>query len=58
MYEHNYGDAFAKAEGDAMVLVNTRLYKGETKNDPELAGSMASLAEKASCLGHSPKTKV
>eukprot|EP00959_Pyramimonas_sp_CCMP1952_P451118 9444706-Pyramimonas_sp.AAC.1 len=32
-------------EGDVMVLENTRFYKGETKNDPELAESMASLAD-------------
>merc|ERR1719379_1121077 len=35
----------AMAEGDVMVLENTRFYKGETKNDPELAESMASLAD-------------
>merc|ERR1711982_244795 len=28
-----------------MILENTRFYKGETKNDPELAESMASLAD-------------
>merc|ERR1719284_428506 len=33
------------SEGDVMVLENTRFYKGETKNDPELAESMASLAD-------------
>merc|ERR1719310_999638 len=33
------------AEGDVIVLENTRFYKGETKNDPELAESMASLAD-------------
>merc|ERR1712083_787923 len=27
------------------ILENTRFYKGETKNDPELAESMASLAD-------------
>merc|ERR1712232_1498224 len=32
------------AEGDVVILENTRFYKGETKNDPELAESMASLA--------------
>merc|ERR1712050_588864 len=35
----------AMAEGDVMILENTRFYKGETKNDPELAASMASLAD-------------
>jgi len=35
----------AMAEGDVMILENTRFYKGETKNDPELAESMASLAD-------------
>merc|ERR1711988_315250 len=33
------------AEGDVVILENTRFYKGETKNDPELAESMASLAD-------------
>merc|ERR1719356_770064 len=33
------------SEGDVMVLENTRFYKGETKNDAELAESMASLAD-------------
>merc|ERR1711981_1371706 len=33
------------AEGDVMILENTRFYKGETKNDAELAESMASLAD-------------
>merc|ERR1719197_770416 len=33
------------AEGDVIILENTRFYKGETKNDPELAESMASLAD-------------
>merc|ERR1719324_1713344 len=32
-------------DGDVMILENTRFYKGETKNDPELAESMASLAD-------------
>merc|ERR1711972_797478 len=31
--------------GDVVILENTRFYKGETKNDPELAESMASLAD-------------
>jgi len=31
--------------GDVLILENTRFYKGETKNDPELAESMASLAD-------------
>merc|ERR1719401_1509331 len=35
----------AMAEGDVVILENTRFYKGETKNDPELAESMASLAD-------------
>merc|ERR1719284_2223480 len=35
----------AMAEGDVIILENTRFYKGETKNDPELAESMASLAD-------------
>merc|ERR550514_695776 len=33
------------SEGDVVILENTRFYKGETKNDPELAESMASLAD-------------
>merc|ERR1711981_877614 len=33
------------AEGEVMILENTRFYKGETKNDAELAESMASLAD-------------
>merc|ERR1712060_865063 len=33
------------ADGDVVVLENTRFYKGETKNDAELAESMASLAD-------------
>merc|ERR1719230_698813 len=32
-------------EGDVIILENTRFYKGETKNDGELAESMASLAD-------------
>merc|ERR1711972_849383 len=32
-------------EGDVIILENTRFYKGETKNDAELAESMASLAD-------------
>merc|ERR1719336_2810860 len=35
----------AMAEGDVLILENTRFYKGETKNDSELAESMASLAD-------------
>merc|ERR1719245_297717 len=35
----------AMKEGDVVILENTRFYKGETKNDPELAESMASLAD-------------
>merc|ERR1719235_1983455 len=33
------------ASGDVLILENTRFYKGETKNDAELAESMASLAD-------------
>merc|ERR1711953_985040 len=32
-------------DGDVIILENTRFYKGETKNDEELAQSMASLAD-------------
>ena len=32
-------------DGEAMLLENVRFEKGETKNDPELAKAMASLAE-------------
>merc|ERR1719421_2490413 len=35
----------AMQDGDVVILENTRFYKGETKNDPELAKSMASLAD-------------
>merc|ERR1740129_2583990 len=35
----------AMKDGDAIILENTRFYKGETKNDGELAESMASLAD-------------
>lgn len=35
----------AMSEGDVLILENTRFYKGETKNDAELAESMASLAD-------------
>merc|ERR1719328_918527 len=35
----------AMSEGDVVILENTRFYKGETKNDAELAESMASLAD-------------
>ena len=42
-------DAKAKAaalkSGEIMLLENTRFEKGETKNDPELAKTMASLAD-------------
>ena len=42
-------DAMAKAAalqpGQIMLLENTRFEKGETKNDPELARAMASMAE-------------
>nr|WP_326207895.1 phosphoglycerate kinase [uncultured Oscillibacter sp.] len=43
------GDAKAKAAalkpGEILLLENTRFEKGETKNDPELAKAMASMAE-------------
>eukprot|EP00959_Pyramimonas_sp_CCMP1952_P356213 7460025-Pyramimonas_sp.AAC.1 len=39
------GMVSAMSEGDVLILENTRFYKGETKNDPELAESMASLAD-------------
>merc|ERR1739838_976295 len=35
----------AMKDGDVIILENTRFYKGETKNDGELAESMASLAD-------------
>merc|ERR1711953_1270865 len=35
----------AMKDGDVVILENTRFYKGETKNDGELAESMASLAD-------------
>ena len=42
-------DAKAKAaslkDGDVMLLENVRYIKGETKNDPELAKALASMAE-------------
>ena len=31
--------------GEVLVLENTRFYKGETKNDPEMAAQLASLAD-------------
>lgn len=31
--------------GDVLVLENTRFYKGETKNDPEMSRQLAALAE-------------
>jgi len=37
--------ASALKPGDVLVLENTRFYKGETKNDPKLAGQMAKLAQ-------------
>merc|ERR1719281_954265 len=39
------GMVSAMSDGDVMILENTLFYKGETKNDPELAESMASLAD-------------
>merc|ERR1712176_1146056 len=39
------GMVSAMSDGDVLVLENTRFYKGETKNDSELAESMASLAD-------------
>jgi phosphoglycerate kinase len=40
-------EAAAKAlkPGDVLVLENTRFYKGETKNDPELSKQFAALAD-------------
>ncbi len=40
-------EAAAKAlkPGDVLVLENTRFYKGETKNDPEMAKQLAALAD-------------
>ncbi len=40
-------EAAAKAlqPGDVLVLENTRFYKGETKNDPEMAKQFAALAD-------------
>ncbi|MDI6697177.1 MAG: phosphoglycerate kinase [Anaerolineales bacterium] len=40
-------EAAAKAlkPGDVLVLENTRFYKGETKNDPEMAKQLATLAD-------------
>lgn len=39
-------DAAVKLEpGDVLVLENTRFHKGETKNDPEVARQLASLAD-------------
>merc|ERR1712203_412283 len=35
----------AMSEGDVVILENTRFYRGETKNDADLAKSMASLAD-------------
>ncbi len=37
--------AAALAEGQVMLLENTRYIKGETKNDPELSRQLASLAD-------------
>merc|ERR1712176_1199982 len=39
------GMVSAMSDGDVLVLENTWVYKGETKNDAELAESMASLAD-------------
>lgn len=39
-------EAASKLEpGDVLVLENTRFHKGETKNDPEIARQLASLAD-------------
>ncbi|NHO32262.1 phosphoglycerate kinase [Acetobacter fallax] len=37
--------ATAMQDGDVIVLENTRFYPGEEKNDPEMAKSLASLAD-------------
>eukprot|EP00522_Entomoneis_paludosa_P016335 CAMPEP_0172443786 /NCGR_PEP_ID=MMETSP1065-20121228/3985_1 /TAXON_ID=265537 /ORGANISM="Amphiprora paludosa, Strain CCMP125" /LENGTH=435 /DNA_ID=CAMNT_0013194125 /DNA_START=127 /DNA_END=1434 /DNA_ORIENTATION=+ len=37
--------ASALGEGEVMLLENTRFYKGETKNDPELAAGLGKLAD-------------
>ena len=37
--------AKALKPGDVLVLENTRFYKGETKNDPEMARQLAALAD-------------
>jgi phosphoglycerate kinase len=37
--------AQALKPGDVLVLENTRFYKGETKNDPEMARQLATLAD-------------
>ncbi len=39
------GMAAALSDGEVLMLENTRFYKGETKNDPELASRMAALGE-------------
>merc|ERR1740121_345733 len=39
------GMVSAMSEGDVLILENTRFYKGETKNDPNLAESMANVAD-------------
>mmetsp|Transcript_7236 Transcript_7236/g.9435 ORF Transcript_7236/g.9435 Transcript_7236/m.9435 type:complete len:437 (+) Transcript_7236:106-1416(+) len=37
--------AGALGEGEVMLLENTRFYKGETKNDPELSAGLGKLAD-------------
>lgn len=43
--EHAHSMAAALKSGEIMVIENVRFYKEETKNDPEFAKSLASLAE-------------
>ena len=43
--EDSKAKAAALANGDVMLLENTRYIKGETKNDPELSKALADLAD-------------